>query len=158
MQDDHIQFKKQRELGDVLTDTFAFVRIHYKPLFGLIVRIAGPALLAVILAYVYYMQSTLGSFNFDPSTGGSPNLFTLNFLISLLALMATGMAFYALLYGTIMMYIKSYLKNNGVADPAEVKAGVRDRFWSLFGLSFLVGLITGIGMVFGLKVKTVVRE
>lgn len=148
MQNDYIQFKKQRELGDILTDTFAFIRIHYKPLFGLVIRYAGPALLAVVLAYVYYMQATVGSFNFDPSQGGSPNMFTLNFLLAFLALMASGMAFYALLYGTIMLYIKSYLKNNGVADPEEVKAGIRSRFWSLFGLSFLVGLITVIGMAF----------
>jgi len=148
MHSDFIQFKKQRELGDILTDTFKFIRIHYKPLFGLVIRIAGPALLAVILAYVFYMQTTVGSFNFNPSVGGSSNLFTLNFLLALLALMATGMAFYALMYGTIMSYIKLYTNNNGIVDSNEVKVMVRKRFWSLFGLSFLVGLITGVGMVF----------
>lgn len=146
MQNDKIEFRKQRELGDILTDTFKFIRIHFKPLFGLIIRLAGPALLAVVIAYVFYMQATMGSFDFGVNQ--SPELFTLKFLLALVALAATGVAFYALLYGTVMCYIKSYLNNNGVADPAEVKAGVRQRFWSLFGLSFLVGLITFVGMIF----------
>ena len=30
MKADYIEFKKQRELGDILTDTFAFLRSEFK--------------------------------------------------------------------------------------------------------------------------------
>ena len=146
MQDNFIEFKQKRELGSILTDTFKFLRQEWKHLFGSIIKIAGPALLVVLAAYVFYMYTTLGSFG----DFGNPNAFdnfTVNTFLSLLILMFAAIAFYALLYGTIIHYIKSYVKNNGVVDDMEVKTGVKNRFWSLVGLSFLVAIISAIGFV-----------
>ncbi|RMA64737.1 hypothetical protein [Ulvibacter antarcticus] len=141
-----IQFKKQRDLGEMLTDTFKFIRLNWKPLYGLIFRIAGPALLLVLFAFIYYMQSTLGSFDFL-SAQTDLGMFSANFFISFLLLMASGVAFYALLYGTVLHYIKSYVNNEGVVSEAEVKAGVKKDFWGLIGLGFLTGLIIAFGLI-----------
>jgi hypothetical protein len=146
MQDNYIEFKQKRDLGSIITDTFKFLRHEWKHLFGSIIKIAGPALVVVIAAYMFYMHTTLGSFG-DFSSPNTLDSFTLNTFISLFVLMFAAIAFYALLYGTIIHYIKSYVKNNGIVDDLEVKTGVRNRFWSLVGLSFIVAIISTVGLV-----------
>ena len=147
MQSKLIQFKKQRELGSILGDTFSFLRNEWKQLFSLILKIAGPALLVVVAAYVFYMSTTLGSFADITNPNGFDN-FTFNAVLALLLLLCSVIVFYSLLYGTILNYIKSYIKNAGQVDAEEVIIGVRSKFWSLIGLSFLVALITGAGLIF----------
>tara|TARA_R100000479_G_scaffold33554_2_gene13905 strand:+ start:84279 stop:85145 length:867 start_codon:yes stop_codon:yes gene_type:complete len=142
-----VNFKKQRELGSILTDTFKFVRLEGKTLLGLILKIAGPALLIVLLAYIYYMQVTMGSFDLM-AVGSSSEVFGINIILAFFLMIISGVAFYALMYGTVLHYIKSYIKNDGNAIKEEVTAGVRQSFWSLLGISFLVGLISGIGFIF----------
>jgi len=147
MNNNYVNFKKQRELGSILTDTFKFVRLEGKTLFGLILKIASPALLIVLLAYIYYMQVTMGSFDIL-AAGTSGEAFGLNIVLAFFVMIISGLAFYALMYGTVLHYIKSYIKNDGIVIKEEVIAGVKSSFWSLIGLSFLVGLITGVGMIF----------
>ncbi len=147
MNNNYVNFKKQRELGSILTDTFKFVRLEGKTLLGLILKIAGPALLIVLLAYIYYMQVTIGSFDLM-AVGSSSEVFGINIILAFFLMIISGVAFYALMYGTVLHYIKSYIKNDGNAIKEEVTAGVRQSFWSLLGISFLVGLISGIGFIF----------
>tara|TARA_R110002072_G_scaffold23949_2_gene82020 strand:+ start:135758 stop:136630 length:873 start_codon:yes stop_codon:yes gene_type:complete len=148
MQNKLIQFKKQRDLGAILGDTFSFLRNEWKQLFTLIFKIAGPALILVVASYIFYMSTTLGSFADLTNPSGPIGNFTFNAVLAILLMLCSIIAFYALLYGTILNYIKSYIKNNGIVDVNEVRVGVRSKFWSLIGLSFLVALITGVGIVF----------
>ncbi len=141
-----IQFKQQRELGSILTDTFKFLRLNGKQLFGLIFRIAGPALLVLVFAYVYYMQTVFGGMGGFGVTNSVED-FTGGFLLAMLVLMISAMVYYALLYGTVLHSIRSYVKNDGNIIKEEVTAGVRQNFWSLLGLSILVGLMVGFGLV-----------
>ncbi|MAP55033.1 hypothetical protein [Altibacter sp.] len=146
---DYVQFKQQRELGDILSDTFKFLRGNGKQLFGLIFRIAGPALVLLVLAYVFYMQTVFGSVGLGSfGMGNSIENFTGSFMISIFVLIISGMAYYALLYGTVLHSIRSYIKNDGKIIKEEVTAGVREHFWSLMGLSILAGLMIGFGLVF----------
>ncbi|MDC7993838.1 hypothetical protein [Altibacter sp. HG106] len=141
-----IRFKKQRDLGAILTDTFKFIRLEWRSLFSLILRLAGPALLLVVLAYIFYMQSTLGSIGvLDPYNSGTLGV---TVLLALGTLVIAAIIYYALLYGTILHYIKSYIENDGIVDIPVVKARVRQSFWSLIGLNLLIGLIVGVGLVF----------
>jgi hypothetical protein len=43
-----IQFKKQRDIGEIITDTFKFIREEWKPLGTLILKITGPALFVLV--------------------------------------------------------------------------------------------------------------
>ena len=143
-----IQFKQQRELGGILSDTFKFLRHNGKQLFGLVLLIAGPALLILVLAYVYYMQTVFGNFgSMAPNPIFTPGGFGLSMFLALLLLILAGVVFYALLYGTVLHFIESYIKNDGTVLKGEVTAGVRKNFWGLLGLSLLVALMVGIGLV-----------
>ncbi len=142
-----IQFKKSRDLGMIITDIFKFIRHNYKVLFGLIFRISGPALILLVLAYIFYMESTMNAF--DPYAS-SPDLSSgvVSIIGSLLVLFLAAILYYAFLYGTVLHCVKSYVNNKGVIDKLEVISGVKSDFWGLLGLSILNGLIVGAGFLF----------
>jgi len=135
-----LQFKKEREMGSVLTDLFKFLRLEGKQLFGLIFKIAGPALLVLVLAYVFYMQTVFSGFG-TIGVSSQPEVFTISFFLALLLIVIAGMVYYALMYGTIMYSIKSYINNDGVINKKEVTTEIKNDFWNLLGLSFLVTII-----------------
>ncbi len=142
-----INFKKQREIGSILTDMFKFIRLNWKLLFELIFKVSGPALLIMLGAYVFYMQSMAGSFGLLESVGSYSN-FSAKMILALIVLMIAGMVYYALLNGVVLHFIKSYIKNNGTVIKEEVTEGVKNDFWKLLGTSFLVGIIVGVGTLF----------
>ncbi len=142
-----INFKKQRELGSILTDIFKFIRLNWKLLFGMILKIAGPALLIMLGGFVFYMQSFVGGLGMLEAVGSLEN-FSTNMILSFLVLLISGVVYYALLNGVVLHFIKSYIKNGGVVIKNEVNQGVKNDFWKLIGTSFLVGIIVFVGAMF----------
>ena len=47
---DFFNFQRQRELGEILTDTFKYVRLEYRSLFKALLRNAGIPFLIILLA------------------------------------------------------------------------------------------------------------
>lgn len=138
-----IPFKKQRDVGAVLTDTFTFMRLNFKPLFSAIFKYAGPALIGLILSFVLYIRNIGGMDFFSDDI----QLFQGQLLWVILLLLIAAIIFYGMLYSTLISYIASYEKNKGIIDDQEIKNGVKTHFWGVIGLSFLVGLITIFGIV-----------
>ncbi len=137
-----IQFKKQRELGEILTDTFKFIRENYKLLLSYIFKTTGPFFLVLVIAVGYYTYSVAGN------TFASPFEFGIgNFIISFLILLGALLLFYSALYGTILHYIKLYISNEGNVPETEVKAGVQKDFFKLLLLSFISGILIVAGMM-----------
>lgn len=137
----YIQFKKQRELGDILTVTFKFIRENYKPLFRLMIRIVGPYFLILLAALSYYTYSIAGSPLQAISSGFG------NFLISFLILAAALLLFYAALYGTVLHYIRSYSLHHGAVKEDEVKEGVQEDFFNLILLSIVSAILIIAGLI-----------
>ncbi len=136
-----IDFRQQRELGDVITDTFKFIRQNFKPLFSAIFKIAGPVFLILLFAIGYY--SYLGMDILENPLFNDESVIDIEmYLLSLFILMASLLAFYVLLYGTVLHYINSYIKNAGVADYTEVVSGVKNDFGRMLGLLLVGGIIT----------------
>ena len=140
-----LQFKKQRDLGSMITDTFAFIRKNYKQLFSIVLKTAGPALIIVVIAYIYYNKSVSSSML--GNTYFSEGLFVGNFFLALAILLISGMVYNSLFYGTIIYYVKSYIENDGNVNSKEVISNVRKDFMKLLGLSFLVTLMVGFGFL-----------
>ena len=136
-----IQFKKQREIGDIITDTFKFIRENYKILLSYILKTTGPFFLILVLAVGYYTYSVAGSpfENFSGDIG--------KFIIAFLVLVVALLLFYSALYGTILHYIKIYINNDGKVSEAQVKAGVKNDFFKLLLLSFLSGILVIAGFI-----------
>lgn len=138
-----INFKKERELGDIISDTFKFLRLNFKPLMLSVFKYAGPALLVVIIAFVIYTKS-FGDFNFFVNNS---ELFSVSFFGAIILLLIAAVIFYALLYCTVLSFIDSYEKNNGQVNHQEVKEGVKNNFFSAIGVSFLVSIISVFGFI-----------
>ena len=139
-----IHFRKQRDLGDLITDTFKFLRENYKLLFKLIFRIAGPAflLLAILLGYYSFM---MGESIMNPLTIDFDN-YNRWFFLTLMLLVVSMVVFFALLYSVVLLFIRSYVDHKGVVNELDITQGVKDNFTSMSGLF----LITGTLLVFGL--------
>src|SRR5690606_23920163 len=136
----NLNFKQQRDLGDIINDTFRFIRENYKPLFHYIYKLVGPFFILLILAVGHYTYTVAGS-PLEAITGR-----TGGFIISFLILAVSLLLFYAALYGTVLHYIKSYINNNGMADNLEVKTGVKNDYFNLILLSVLSGILVIAGL------------
>lgn len=143
----YIEFKKQRDLGEILSDTFGFLRNEFKPFFGTFLKIVGPYLTAMLVCYGFYLYKIGDFFSFNENIGHSWIDAVITAIV-IFAFAAAVVASYALSQGTVLFYIKSYANNNGSVDFEEVKNGAYSVFWQLIGLGILVGICVGIGLLF----------
>lgn len=144
MTDHYIHFKKHRDVGELITDTFKFLRENYKLLFKLIFRIAGPAflLLAILLGYYSFMmgESMMNPLNIDFDN------YNRWFFLTLMLLVISMIVFFALLYSVVLLFIQSYVNHKGVVDELDVTQGIKDYFISMSGLFFITGTLLVIGL------------
>ncbi|MFK7782835.1 glycerophosphoryl diester phosphodiesterase membrane domain-containing protein [Psychroserpens sp.] len=143
----YIEFKKQREFGELLADTFAFIRNEFKPFFGAIIKISGPFVALFLFAMVFYTYIVGDMFNFDlmqtNQFGSSP----LKLIVAYVAYFGAAILAYTFTTSTVLYYIKSYIDNNGIVNQEEVKQQVYKNFWNFLGLSILKGLTIIIAMI-----------
>ena len=141
-----IEFKKQRELGDIITDTFKFLRQNFKPLFKAIFKITGPVFVILLFAIGYYSYLGMDILQ-NPFFGDNEDVDVEMYFIALFILFSSLLAFYVLLYGTVLNYIKSYIRNSGVVDNTEVFQGVKNDFGSMLAIMIVSGIITIFGLL-----------
>ncbi|WP_103070045.1 hypothetical protein [Aquimarina sediminis] len=147
MNNNHIEFKKKRELGDILTDTFAFLRQNGKSLLSILVKTSGIPFLLLLLASAYYTHASANVF--DPISIRNGNMLNSGaIIIALFSMLATLLVFYGILFGTVLHYIKVYIDTRGNVDSEIVVQSVKKDFGKLIGLGLLSGLIVFIGMLF----------
>lgn len=141
MQNQYIQFKKQRELGEIISVTFKFLRENYKPIIKSITQVVAPTFVLLMAALAYYTYTVAGSplMAMEGNSG--------EFLISFFILAVTLLLFYASLYGTILHYIKSYIENKGVVDEAEIKSGAQDDLGKLFLVFIISAVLVFTGLI-----------
>lgn len=141
-----ITFQKQRELGDIISDTFRFIRENFRLLFKLIFRICGPVFLILLLALTYYSYLGMDSLQ-NPIFGiyvtGNMDMYFISFFILFSALVG----FYVLLYATVLNFIRSYLQNEGEVNEIEVYEGVKNNFGGMLGTLLLTGTMIFVGLL-----------
>ena len=135
-----IEFKKQRELGDILSDTFAFLRQEFKPFLKTIFTIAGPYMLLFLLASVFYMYMIGDLYSFDPYGGSNSFSFGL-VLLSMAIFLITMILAYVFANSAALHYIKSYINNKGQVNMLDVKQDVNNSFWRFIGLGITKWLV-----------------
>ncbi len=138
----YINFKRQRELGEILSDTFKFLRQEYKGLFKALVRNAAIPFIILIAVAAYYASI---STDFNLLSNGIFN--AANIIIPVFGLLLAVLFYYGILYGTILGYIKLYIANQGVVDQDVLKTEVRSKLGSLVGLTFLIAIIVFFGLM-----------
>lgn len=149
-----IRFKRERELGEVLGDTFKFIRQNYKPLLKTLATYVGPAYLILVFAMGFYVFTTASSGQDFLSVLGSGSSVGVNstsgflssVLIGIVFLLLSAWIYNAMLFGTLNLIIKSYIENDGKIDKAEVGQGVNQQWPQFLGLGFLVSLFIFFGL------------
>jgi hypothetical protein len=144
-----INFKKKRDLGTILSDTFQFLSSEWKPFFGTILKISIIPILIAICAVVYYGMSSvsfLGDFSQITDFQGAFNFS--DFLLPLFAFAFSYLVAYALITVAALAYIKSYIDNKGVVNYEEVQNSTKEKFWPYVGLFFLNSIIVFFGALF----------
>lgn len=150
MQNNYINFKKERDLGSIITDTFKFIKEEYRTLFRLYIKHVGWLLLLVIAASTYYQYQSLKiSTNVLTETG--PAAFLTEMIadtgIAILLLSVASIAYSALSLVVITSIIKSYVQNNGEINEDEVNQFVKQFFGRTLGSLVVVGLLVFIGFL-----------
>jgi len=143
MKANYIEFKKERDLGAIITDAFKFIRTEWKPFFTTVFKIAIVPILIAIIAVLYYTYSMSDMMTgVDVNQGDTPNFSAMGgMFLSLGVMMIAYIVAYTYVNLGALYYIKSYIKNKGIVNAQEVQENVKEKFWSFLGLGFLSGLI-----------------
>lgn len=136
----YIQFKKERDLGEILSDTFKFIRENYKMLFKALAKYVGPIFLLQIFAVGFYVYS-ITDLTFGLSTVSMESFnFDFSMFLGIFFLFLTTIAFQSFLYGTIQNFIKSYINNKGNVILSEIGSELEKSWARYLGLGFLCAI------------------
>ena len=146
-----VNFKKTRDLGAIISDTFKFLSVEWKPFFATILKISiVPVLIAIAVAIYFVMSSTsfygdllqLNDYDSDVDFNFS------EIFLPLLAFFFSYLIAYALMTVASLSYINSYIENKGTVNYEEIQNSTKEKFWPYVGLFFLIGIIVFIGLMF----------
>jgi len=149
-----INFRKERDLGEIISDTFAFVKYNYKTLFKVIYKNVGPIMLVTLIAYLVYnlifLKGSEGFFSaaFEENLEDITSRFAITFLIGMLFMMVTTILFYSIFYATINYSIQSYVENKGEIDENQVTENIKQNWSKFFRLALLAGIMLFFGFIF----------
>ena len=132
MSQDYIEFKRQRELGEILNATFKFLRENYKPAGKIFLKLVGPAFVLLIAAVTYYAWATMGVSLISPE--GINNS---NFIISAGLMLLAYILYVSSMTGTVYHIILSYINNKGTIVASEVSAGLKADFGKILLVTFI---------------------
>ncbi|MFL1896726.1 hypothetical protein ACJRPK_13555 [Aquimarina sp. 2-A2] len=141
-----INFRQKRELGDIINDTFSFLRNHAKAMLTVLAKTATIPFLLAVVATGYYTQVSSKIFNpggYSPYDIGD----TGTIFIAMLFLFITMILFYAVLFSTVLHYIKAYIRDENAIDVDEIKNQVSENFMKFLGLGILSSLMVGFGFM-----------
>ena len=146
-----IEFKKKRDLGLIISDSFKFITTEWKSFFGTILKAAVIPIFVAIGAMIYYVMCSTTVFGDIANTTNFNNPFNLNFkelIIPIFIFLVAYLVAYALVTVSALSYIKSYISNKGVVNIEEVTTLAKDKFGAYVGLFFLNGIIIFFGALF----------
>ncbi|MBZ9778767.1 hypothetical protein LB452_07510 [Psychroflexus sp. CAK8W] len=150
MQSNYINFKKERDLGTIISDTFKFIRQEYKSVFKLYIKHVGWLLLLVVAMSTYYQYKSL-NITGDFINSGNPQDFLLEMVsetgLAILLLSLTSIAYSALSITTINSIMKSYANNGGEIKDEDVRLFIGHYFGNTLLSLIVVGILIFIGFL-----------
>lgn len=145
-----IEFKKRRDFGQVINDTFTFMRQNFKPLIKIYFTFCGLFVLASMLTMLlqqYKMVNIINTIGNGRNTKGLgfSALYGLEYFLSILFSLAT----YASMSVAILSYIAIYVqKGNQTPTTDEVWGYFKYYFFRIFGSSILLIILLCIAFMF----------
>lgn len=120
----YIEFKRKRELGEILADSFKFLRQNAKIIFRIIAKTAGIPFGLFLISQIYYTTLTFSS---DIFNANNPfGLFeTSSILITAVLMYLFLFLYFSFLFTGVMCIVKSYIANKGVINEGDVIENIR---------------------------------
>ncbi len=150
MQFSKINLYKQRELGDLINITFAFIRQNAKPLFKAHVAINLPIMLGLVFLTLVMQYFTGFGFEKQISVSAAEGfLWSVPYISNLSFISLSALLFYITLglVNTVYMhlYAQQGIENAAQIKPAQVWQGVKSNFAASFGgiLLFTIAMVVG---------------
>jgi hypothetical protein len=146
MTEKEIQFRKKREIGDIFTDTFEFIRQEYKPISKLVVVYVLPFLLLYGVVQVYLQKNVISKIDFSDSETLLANIGPLYLNVFLFALF--GLFVQSLLIATYYTYIEAYVKKGkGNFDLSEITPHLFSNGLLAIGASLVIFIVVMFGLI-----------
>ena len=139
---DKLEFRKLREFGEIINDTFVFIRENFRPLLKVFIYLCGFFLLAGIAA------SVMQELNLQEMGVKSKSIFGFGKTADMLSwqyllLIIFSMGIYTAVTVSTLSFIALYIQKGKVAPtPEEVWAYFRYYFFRVFFSSIFVGVFT----------------
>lgn len=130
----YIEFKRKRELGDIITDSFKFLRQNAKMIFRILAKTAGIPLTLFIVAQAYYTSVSFASV-FSQSSNPFGVFETTSILVSAICMYAFLLVYFSFLFTGVSAIIHSYITHKGVIKETEVINHIRTKI----GATLLAG-------------------
>ncbi|MEE4001575.1 hypothetical protein V1T75_14615 [Tenacibaculum sp. FZY0031] len=134
MHKEYVEFKKERDLGSIISDAFKFIRLEGKQFFLTILKVAAIPIVIAVASMIYYMMSMASLISQEKSAVvgmmGSVFIMMIAYLVAIVFINLAG-----------MYYIKSYINNKGIVRQEDVITNTKAKFWSFTGFGILAGLI-----------------
>lgn len=135
---DKLEFRKTREFGDIIGDTFLFIRQNFKPFLKVYLYLCGFFILGEMLSGIVHLLNAK-----TVLSGGNParpfeGIFSVSYLIAFIFTLAA----YTAIPLTTLSYISLYIEKGNVApNIEEVWSYFKYFFLRVFGSGILVSLM-----------------
>lgn len=119
MVEEKIKFKKKREVGEIISDSFTFIKQEYRPVLKLVVTYVLPFLVLYAVVLVYLQKNVISKIDFTDAETLKANIGP--FYTNILLFSVFGIFVQALLVSAYYSYIEAYVeKGPGNFDLSEV--------------------------------------
>lgn len=139
-----VEFRKIRDFGEIVGDTFLFIRQNFKPFFKAFIYLSGIFIVAGIITSMMVQlqiasagENPIGSTYTRNASLSTMLKFPLQALLMMLFLLLTYISIYTTTYSYIALYIQ---KGNVAPSVEEVWAYFKFYFFRLLGSSIVMSL------------------
>ena len=146
MTEKEIEFRKKREIGDIFTDSFEFIRQEFKPISKLVAIYVLPFMLLYGMVQVYLQKNVISKIDLTDTETLLENIGPLYLNVFLFLLF--GIFVQALLIATYYSYIEVYVKKGkGNFDLAEITPLLFSNGLLAIGASLVTSIIVMFGII-----------
>ena len=145
MQGKEIQFRKKREIGDIFSDTFEFIRNEYKPISRLVGFYVLPFLILYGIVQVFLQKNVISKIDLTDQEAMLSMIGPVYLNVFLFALF--GLFVQALLISTYYSYIEFYVqKGKGNFDLTEITPLLFSNGLLAIGASLVIFVVVMFGL------------
>ncbi len=141
---DKVEFRKSREFGELIGDTFLFIKQNFKPLATAFIYLCGFFIIGGLINAVI-TQLNLVKMAENPREYGSVSRFAIFFTWNYLGLMLFTILNYTAIYVTVLSYISIYIQKGNIAPNVdEVWSYFKYYFFRMLGSGILMSIFLGV--------------